>query len=178
MMTEYKQAIETHRRRVFTFACYSLRAREDAEDITQDVFIKLWQNWQKIDQQKMGAWLMRVTHNAVIDHVRKNRIKLDKIDSYEDVEQQADFSKSLSLNEQERFKTQLQLAIGTLEEPFKSILIMRDIQGLSYEQVQQCLDLSQSQVKVYLHRARRKLREKPELRQLAEDQLLIKSSSK
>ena len=57
------------------------------------------------------------------------------------------------------FKRQLMEAIKTLDDPFRSILVMRDIQGMSYSDIQESLDISDSQVKVYLHRGRRKLRE-------------------
>ena len=59
-------------------------------------------------------------------------------------------------------------AIKSLDDPFRSILVMRDIQGMSYTDIQQSLDISASQVKVYLHRGRRKLRENKKLRSLFE----------
>lgn len=166
MIPQYRQAVDQHRHRIFSFAHYSLRAREDAEDVTQEVFIKLWQHWQKIDHAKLGAWLMRVAHNAVIDHVRKNKTATSKQDDYADVEEQAvavDESNSL---DQAGFKQQLMQAIKQLDDPFRSIIIMRDIQGLSYAEIRETLDMSASQVKVYLHRSRRKLRENDELRSL------------
>ncbi|MDP6536508.1 MAG: sigma-70 family RNA polymerase sigma factor [Gammaproteobacteria bacterium] len=89
MLPQYLQAIEQHRQRIFSFAHYSLRAREDAEDVTQEVFIKLWQHWQKIDHNKLGAWLMRVARNAVIDHVRKHKTAQNQVDDYADVAEQA-----------------------------------------------------------------------------------------
>ena len=64
-----------------------------------------------------------------------------------------------------------------MKEPQRSILIMRDVQGLSYQEVEQTLNLSQSQVKVYLHRARRKLREDVELRRIAQDANILAVSS-
>jgi RNA polymerase sigma-70 factor, ECF subfamily len=167
MRALYQQAIDQHRHRIFSFACYSLRVREDAEDVTQDVFIKLWQHWEKVDQQKLGAWLMRVAHNAVIDQQRKKRPWQAKIDHYAEVDEQA----AEVNDDQDIFKRQLQHAIRSLEDPFRSIVIMRDIQGLSYEDIQGSLGLSASQVKVYLHRARRKLRENLKLRQIFEDQI-------
>jgi RNA polymerase sigma-70 factor (ECF subfamily) len=151
---------------VFSFAHYSLRAKEDAEDITQEVFIKLWQHWQKIDHSKLGAWLMRVAHNAVIDHVRKQKNVASQTDDYAEPEEQA----AEVLTEQQvddgRFKEELMASIKLLDDPFRSIIIMRDIQGMSYSDIQHTLDMSESQVKVYLHRGRRKLRENPALRKL------------
>jgi RNA polymerase sigma factor (sigma-70 family) len=166
MLTQYQQVINQHRRRVFSFAYYSLRVKADAEDVTQEVFIKLWQNWQKIDHQKVGGWLMRVAHNAVIDHVRRQKPSDDGVDSYAEVEQQASESVEGAELDQEVYRLKLMEAIQSLEEPFKSIVIMRDIQGASYMDIRESLDVSESQVKVYLHRARRKLRENTTLRDL------------
>jgi RNA polymerase sigma factor (sigma-70 family) len=166
MLAQYQQAITQHRQRVFSFAHYSLRAKEDAEDITQEVFIKLWQHWQKIDHSKLGAWLMRVAHNAVIDHVRKQKNVASQTDDYAEPEEQA----AEALTEQQvddgKFKEELMASIKLLDDPFRSIIIMRDIQGMSYGDIQHTLDMSESQVKVYLHRGRRKLRENPVLRNL------------
>ena len=168
MQKQYQQAITQYRQRVFSFANYSLRAREDAEDITQDVFIKLWQNWQRLDHSKLNAWLMRVAHNAVVDHVRKHKKANEQVDDYAELEDQASEEYSGGDLDDRAFKQQLMEAIKSLDDPFRSILVMRDIQGMSYTDIQQSLDISASQVKVYLHRGRRKLRENKKLRSLFE----------
>lgn len=177
MRALYQQAIDQHRHRIFSFAYYSLRAKEDAEDVTQEVFIKLWQHWQKIDQAKLGAWLMRVAHNSVIDHVRKQRPQQTNLDHYAEVEEQVAEESEVSKLDQDLFKQQLQSAIQSLDDPFRSIVIMRDVQGMSYEEIQGGLELSASQVKVYLHRGRRKLRENTKLRQLFEEQISAAADS-
>lgn len=165
MLEQYQQAIEQYRQRVYSFAHYSLRAREDAEDITQEVFIKLWQNWQKIDHEKLNAWLMRVAHNAVIDLVRRRKNPAELIDDYAEPEDQATTSEEASAKvDQDAFREELMSSICALDDPFRSIIIMRDVQGMSYADIQHTLDMSDSQVKVYLHRARRRLRESDVLR--------------
>lgn len=167
MLEQYQQAIAQYRQRIYSFAHYSLRAREDAEDITQEVFIKLWQNWQKIDHSKLNAWLMRVAHNAVIDHVRKRKNHVDNTDDYAEPDVQAASDEEIGKQlDDEAFKQQLMQCIHSLDDPFRSIIIMRDIQGQSYADIQHSLDMSESQVKVYLHRGRRKLRDNDKLRQL------------
>ena len=166
MLEQYQQAITQHRQRVFSFAHYSLRAREDAEDITQEVFIKLWRHWKKIDHSKLGAWLMRVAHNAVIDHVRKHKNMASQTDDYAEPEEQAAELLTEQQVDEGRFKEELMAGIKLLDDPFRSIIIMRDIQGMSYGDIQHTLDMSESQVKVYLHRSRRKLRENPALKKL------------
>lgn len=177
MRALYLEAIDQHRHRILSFAHYSLRVREDAEDVTQEVFIKLWQHWQKIDHEKLGAWLMRVAHNSVIDHVRRQRPQQTNLDHYAEVEDQVGEESDGTHLDRHRFKSQLQSAIKSLEDPFRSIVIMRDIQGMSYEEIQGSLELSASQVKVYLHRARRKLREDRKLRQLFEEQIADRSGA-
>lgn len=166
MLAQYQQAIAQYRQRVFSFAHYSLRAKEDAEDITQEVFIKLWQHWKKIDHSKLGAWLMRVAHNAVIDHVRKQKNVNTQTDDYAEPEDQAADTRTEQQVDDGRFRDELMASIKLLDDPFRSIIIMRDIQGMSYSDIQHTLDMSESQVKVYLHRGRKKLRDNPALRRL------------
>ncbi len=165
MLTQYRQAIDTHRQRIFSFAHYSLRTREDAEDVTQEVFIKLWQHWQKFDHGKLGGWLMRVAHNAVIDHVRKHK-NASQIDDYAEVDAQGQEHDVARERDSQAFQQGLLSAIKSLDDPFRAIIILRDIQGASYAEIRETLDMSESQVKVYLHRGRRKLRANPQLRQL------------
>ena len=175
MLAQYRQATEQHRQRIYSFAYYSLRAREDAEDVTQEVFIKLWQHWQKIDHGKLAAWLMRVAHNAVIDHVRKQRPAQANLDHYADVDEQASSTDEVGKIDQQFLREQLQLAIKSLDNPFRSIIVMRDVQGLSYADIQESLEMSESQVKVYLHRGRRKLRGNTRLRQFFDENFGQKS---
>jgi RNA polymerase sigma-70 factor (ECF subfamily) len=176
MLAQYQQAITQYRQRVFSFAYYSLRTREDAEDITQDVFIRLWQHWKKIDQARLGAWLMRVAHNLVVDHLRRQKNDRQRIDAPDQLENLVTVEDPGL--ETAEFRRQLEEVIGSLQDPYRSIIIMRDIQGLSYQEIEQSLNLSQSQVKVYLHRARRQLRENQTLRQLAGERHLITDPDK
>ena len=118
---------------------------------------------------------MRVARNAVIDHVRKQRPAQANLDHYADVDDQAGRSDEASEIDRQIFKDQLQLAIKSLDDPFRSIVVMRDVQGLNYADIQASLSISESQVKVYLHRGRRKLRANTRLRQLFDENLAQKS---
>jgi RNA polymerase sigma-70 factor (ECF subfamily) len=175
MLAQYRQAVDQHKQRVYSLALYSLRAREDAEDVTQEVFIKLWQHWQNVDLDKIGAWLMRVTRNCVIDHIRKRTPEQKQTEF--DVESHPAPEKGEHELDRTSLQQQLKSAIAELSDPFRSIIIMRDIQGFSYSDIEQTLDMSESQVKVYLHRARRKLRGNPALRQLTGQLLNNESAS-
>lgn len=171
MLSQYQKTIIEYRKRVFSFAFYSLRNREDAEDITQDVFIKLWQHWRKIDHDRVGAWLMQVVRNSVVDHARRHKNDWQRVNTAENLGDRV--AQEDPEPEFQEFRQHLETAISSLNEPYRSILIMRDVQGLSYQEIEQSLDLNQSQVKVYLYRARRQLRGNSALRQCAADQNLM-----
>lgn len=165
MQIEFQQAIQQHRQRVVTLARYSLRSAADAEDIAQEVFVKLWRHWPSVEADKRLAWLMRVTHNAVIDLVRRRKTKNARLDESVDIEVLPDSDSQLASWENDQLRQELSEAISKLDDPFRSILVMRDIQGLSYADIEAALEMNTSQVKVYLHRARRKLRDNAQLRQ-------------
>ena len=114
---------------------------------------------------------MRVAHNSVVDHVRRHKNEQQRVDLGDSLESSVPVEdRSL---ESVEFQQHVEAAISALNDPHRSIIIMRDIQGLSYLDIEQTLNLSQSQVKVYLHRARRQLRENPTLRQFATDSNLL-----
>ncbi len=182
MNADYTRAVEQYGQRVYAFASHSLRGGQDADDVTQEVLIKLWRHWRSIDPDKMLAWLMRVTRNAVIDHIRRQRLADSRFDHRIDPDSQAggpaqparpgqDQSRNESPGEsrdRERLRQALLASIQALDEPFRSLLVMRDIQGMAYADIQGAMELSESQVKVYLHRGRRKLRGDEGLRGLFE----------
>ena len=164
MNSEYRRAVEQYGQKVYAFACYSLRGRQDADDITQEVLVKLWRHWRKVDPDKIQAWLMRVTRNAVIDHIRKRQLAESRRDDRIEPDSRAVGEDESEARDRERLREILLASIQALDEPFRSLLIMRDIQGMSYADMQGALEMSESQVKVYLHRGRRKLREDEDLR--------------
>ena len=108
--------------------------------------------------------MLRVTHNAIIDFVRRRKTRNQSIDDAVDVEAQAAEQSQFEALENNQLTASLTDAIRQLDDPFRSILVMRDVQGLSYADIEESLDMNASQVKVYLHRARRKLRADPQLR--------------
>jgi len=168
MNGEYTRAVEQYGQKVYAFACYSLRSRQDADDVTQEVLVKLWQHWRKVDPDKIMAWLMRVTRNAVVDHIRKQQLAESRRDDRIEPDARPDIrpggEDQGEARDRERLREALLESIQALDEPFRSLLIMRDIQGMSYADMQGALEMSESQVKVYLHRGRRKLREDEDLR--------------
>ncbi len=166
MDTEYERAVMAHGQKVYAFARYSLRGGQDADDVTQEVLIKLWRHWNSVDPGKIQAWLMRVARNAVVDQIRKRQLTDSRIDDRIEAETRAKEENQGEERDREHLRAALLNSIQALDEPFRSLLILRDIQGLSYADIEGAMELSESQVKVYLHRGRKKLREDGNLRAL------------
>jgi len=163
MSDSFRKLAQAHRDRVFTYALYSLGRREEAEDVTQDVLVKLWQNRDGIDPERVGAWVMRVTRNAVIDVARRRRTRRAVIAEEVDVDIAANYVAAGADPEREtaakEFREDLEVALRTLGEPYRTIVVMREIQQLSYGEISGAMDMPLNTVKVYIHRARRMLRD-------------------
>ncbi len=166
-MNGFAAAVERHQRKVYTFARYYLGNAEEAKDITQDVLLKLWQSPLEIDEEGQRAWLLKVTRNACFDRLRR-RTSTAKIFT-EDPEQQTamtmpDNEPSPEIQATAKdFRQHLQQALEELKDPMKSIVILREIEGLAYQEISEVLDVPLNTVRVYLHRGRRLIR-----RQLSE----------
>lgn len=171
---DYQQLVSQHRDRIFTFAFYTLRHREDAEDVTQDVLIRLWNHRQRLDGDRVGAWLSRVTRNACYDVSRRRRVRNAVHPS--DPEPQLERATCVEPTpdrtaEAAEFRRHLQSALRDMSEPYRSIVIMREIQSCSYQEIADALERPLNTIKVYLHRARRMLRHA-----LAEEEAHVRAS--
>ncbi len=162
--------LAAHRHRIYDFSLRLLRCREDAADVTQEVLLRFWQRGDDIEAAAQLAWVMRVTRNACLDHIRKKKTRhgytpaTEFIDDFEGGEPSPE-----TLSESADFRRHLEQAIGRLDEPYQSLVILREIHGLSYDELTEALELPLSTVKVYLHRARRRLRSALQQRLTAEE---------
>ena len=160
----YKNLLEKHNNRVFSYAYYILRNREDAEDITQDVFIRLWQNWDRIDHNKVKAWMMKVVHNRCMDLYRRKKVpinqqckaygvELQSIPSERTVENNPEYN--LEFTESQKL---LLSALDTLPPRTREILLMHYYQDLKYKTISEIMNTKISTIKVAVHRGKRLLR--------------------
>jgi len=154
MRVKFSTLVKRHEREVYTLAYYLLRDRGAAEDAAQETYIALWENLEQVDLLRSRAWLMAVTRNNCLDRLRRRRREQDL---------QADMEEPTvtgpaEVLEVEQQSAQVRTLIGSLEEPFRSLVILRDINQHSYREIAQTLELSLDQVRVYLHRARQQLR--------------------
>lgn len=149
--TEYNIVVTEYSNKLYGYALRFLRNSEDAQDIVQDVFEKLWINRKKVEFEKARAWIFTTAHNGMINFVnRKKRIQLPGEDFIpEKVKKEISFFESREVVER---------AVSILPPVQKSIILMRDLEGYSYEEIGTILKLTESQVKVYLFRARTKIK--------------------
>lgn len=140
-----------HSKNLFGYALKFLHSKDDANDIVQDVFEKLWIHRRKIEFGAAKTWMFRTAHNAMINFVKKNN-RLTYVDEVEDTH--------FSLNLFNKLESQelVDRAVSILPPIQKSIIILRDLEGYSYKEIGGILSLNESQVKVYLFRARKKIK--------------------
>jgi len=155
--------VEGHRDRIYTFAFYFLRNREDAEDVTQEVLIRLWKHWRRLEGDHLRAWLMKVTRNLCCDTSRR-RTTRGRVEGYDGGDVAVEIAESPAANPEQAteaadFRRRLTAAIKSLPEPQKSIVILREVQGLTYDEIASVVGRPLNTVKVYLHRGRKLLRE-------------------
>lgn len=154
----FRLAVLQHDRVVYRFAAALLRDRREAEDVVQETFLHYWQHGSTVEQPR--AWLLRVARNACLDRLRKS----GRLVSHEQAElpEPSDDRDPAWHYEQRELSAVLQKCVDTLPEPQRSLIVLFDVQGADGATCARVLDLSVNQVKVYLHRARRKLREQLE----------------
>ncbi len=147
---EYNDCVNQYADNVFRFIVKNLRHEEDARDIVQTAFEKLWRNRNIVENAKCKSYLFTVAYNQMIDHLRKTkRIFLkDEFDAEIKVQYQPVNNLKKNLNE----------ALNRLNETQKSLVLLKDYEGYTYEEIGEITGLSESQVKVYLHRARLQLK--------------------
>jgi RNA polymerase sigma factor (sigma-70 family) len=158
---DFEEAARRHQRRVYTFAHYFLGNREEAEDVTQEVLLRLWRHCDHLEEVMVEAWLLKVTRNACFDLLRRRRLPAHSASSIELLTHEP-ASREPSPEDQAEdasLSRQLRKALNELEEPYRSALILREIQDLAYHEIATILELPLNTVRVHIHRGRQRLRE-------------------
>lgn len=157
----FEQNVKKYQNRVFGFAMYFLGDRAEAEDVSQEVLLRLWHHHEDLEDDRLLGWLLRVTRNACVDALRKRKSRLNVMTPTSD-----DFGHAAAKEptpdadaEASDFQVHLRSALDKVAEPYRSIVILREIQELKYEEISGAMNLPLNTVKVYLHRGRKMLRE-------------------
>ena len=159
----WESIVRTHTRRIYNL-CYRFTAnRPDAEDLTQEVFLRVFRTLKSYDpsQGALGVWLHRVARNLLIDYYRATR-KQRRVVSLEDALPRLEQKESgalrpdhaLSLRE---LSATIRQALTRLSPELREAVILRDLQGLEYREISQVLDIPEGTVKSRLNRGRAEL---------------------
>lgn len=149
-VSEYNQCVDSHSDGVYRFILKNLRDEEAAMDIVQDAFEKLWQKFREVSHTKAKAYLFTTAYHRMIDYIRKEK-RMNRLDAGYDLPDQGN-------GHSPDLKAVLDEALQRLPEIQRSVVLLRDYEGYSYEEIGQITGLNESQVKVYIFRARTALK--------------------
>ena len=147
---EYNKCVSEYADNVYRFILKNLRHEEDARDVVQSAFEKMWINRSDIDNGRCKSYLFTVAYNQMIDHLRKSKR----------VQLREEFREETKVTDRPMHNTKkiLEDALNRLSDTQRSLVLLKDYEGYSYEEIGQITGLNESQVKVYLHRARIQLK--------------------
>ncbi|NNE71725.1 MAG: RNA polymerase sigma factor [Rhodothermales bacterium] len=158
-LSEYESLITRNQNRVYGYALRLIGDRDQAKDVVQDAMLRMWKHRDRLEVDGAISWLLRVTHNACIDQLRRRQLETKIFHGDVETDQLGTGEWSPArVTESRDMMDNLKQAIDTLGEPHRSIVLLREVEDFSYEEICGALDLPMSTVKVYLHRARRRLR--------------------
>jgi RNA polymerase sigma-70 factor, ECF subfamily len=157
-MWRFRLAVMQHRRIVYRVALAYLRDGHEAEDVCQETYLRYWQQGSGVRRPR--EWLLAVARNACLDRLRRiQRLVSDADAALELPTEERDPVWHL---QQQELSARLSSVIRELPEPQRSLVILFDVHGVDGAACARILGLNANQVKVYLHRARRRLRDELE----------------
>lgn len=164
----FEELIKDYKKTAYNIALRVLRNVEDAEDASQEALIKVYKSIQNFNMQSsFKSWMYRIVVNTCIDFKRKKNINAVSIDENVDLGGNKEFQREIADNSnnpesliEKNFNSKLiNDAVNRLEDDFKTIIILRDIQGFSYSEISEILSCNLGTVKSRLNRARKNLKD-------------------
>ena len=147
---EYNSAVDEYADRLFRFALKQLRNEMSANDIVQETFEKVWLKHEDIAYEKVKSYLFTTAYHNIVDWIKKEKRSGDMEAVKE--EKSTNIDQGFELNEV------LDEGLKQLPEIQRSAILLRDYEGYNYTEIGEILGLTESQVKVYIFRARKKLK--------------------
>ena len=151
----FREVIRRHQKTVYTYVRNMLLSHEDADDVTQNVFIKIWQNLHTFrGESKLSTWIYRIASNETITHLRKVKPTIDFDEA------QPEFADSLSTEpylSAEAIETKLQKALCYLPYKQKLVFVLRYFEDMSYDEISDLTQTSVGALKSSYHHAIQKI---------------------
>ncbi len=143
---EYNKAVDTYADKLYRFVVKNLKDEHMSGDIVQETYEKLWVKLEGVTFLKVKAYLFTSAYHTMIDYIRKEK-RYTGIDL-------AELGEASSSGHYSDLGEILERAVDNLPEDQKSVVMLRDYEGYSYREIAEITGLSESQVKVYIYRAR------------------------
>jgi RNA polymerase sigma factor (sigma-70 family) len=155
----FENRVLPSKNKLFRFALKFLGNEEDAKDVVQEVFIRVWNGRDQMDQvQNWEAWCMRITRNLSLDKIRTlTKKQTQSLEDSFDVHHDA--LTPYESTEIDESMQRVRTIISTLPEKQRQVIHLRDVEGYSYNEISDILEIDMNQVKVNLFRARNAVRE-------------------
>lgn len=147
---EFNQAVDAHADNLYRFLLKSSRDSVLSQDWVQETFAKLWQHKDAVDPEKIKSWLFSTGYRIMIDWMRREKRVTFSDSLSEDTLVQHGYSD---------LKEVLDKALQRLPDIQRQLVLLRDYEGYSYEEMGEITGLNESQVKVYIFRARKTLKQ-------------------
>ena len=148
---QYNKCVKLYADRLFRFALVSLRNREEAKDVVQESFARVWEKVESVDFTRAKSYLFTTAHHAMVDELRNRPLTTD----IEEGLRLADKSTTLPYPD---LNDVLHKALATLPEIQRNTLLLRDYEGYSYQEIGDITGLNEAQVKTNIFRARTALK--------------------
>lgn len=167
----FRELVRRYERPVFSLIFRMVRDRETAEDLAQDTFIKVLNHIDRYRPEfRLSSWLFKIANNVAIDYLRRRQIETVSIDGSPHAATAAEIEatsfdvvarQETALEEMEARELggAIERAIAALRPEYRACILLRHVEGRSYEEIAATLDLPLGTVKTYIHRARHQLRE-------------------
>lgn len=155
----WEMLVRTYSKKIFNLTYQFSGVYQEAEDLTQEIFLKLYKFLPKYDSNKnFNAWLVTLAKNHCIDHYRKTKLEKTHRDEFSDhlIEDKAALSPESEVLKKEKVKFVWQ-GLGELSPDIRMALIFRDIRGMSYNEVADSLNLPIGTIKSRINRGRLQL---------------------
>lgn len=150
-VTEFNKCVDEHSNGLYRFILKNIRNSDLARDIVQDTFEKIWIKVDSIPYDKSKSYFFTTAYHTMIDKIRRQKFETQIEDHHEDF--------VTTQNKFNDVKKILDKALNTLNEIQRSVILLRDYEGYSYEEIGEITGLNESQVKVYIYRARLALKQ-------------------
>lgn len=167
----FRELIRRYQRPVFSLVYRMVRDRELAEDLSQETFVKVLNAIDSYRPEfKFSSWIFKIANNAAIDHLRRRELDTLSLEGAPDATtpdrveatslQLSDHAESaLEELEARELGSAIEVAIQALRPEYRSCILLRHVEGRSYEEIAEILTLPLGTVKTYIHRARAQLKQ-------------------